>query len=1289
MRSFSKRTIGSLLVVLSQLYSARAQRIVNYIPEVINNGLHYRSIFFSGDEQHGWVVGDEGCILRTENGGKQWDTVNSAPGDNVKKIGRLNKVFFANDLLGWAVGENGAILCSKDGGKHWLPAVQVPGHQNVNSIFFTANLKFGIAACDNAFVWISQDTGKTWIANNNILRQQEHAMLDARISPDGKQLIVCGKYASLVFSDNGGISFKDARIDEISIKSHQEHIYGMQFSADGARGVASCESGHILATVDSGRTWKNTTLPQNPNKNIAGIWTDALQENGWAVTSNGLLYRKLKGDKSWNVLFEFPQNPAPFSSVWFDKAGSTGWICGASGLLLVTHDAGKSWMIKQVPDNQEEPILTATGTLSRLSLDVVGMDRTPDGKLFILVTKQGHVYKSTDTCQSWKLIREGVLYGGLKDTLTSVRYSPGDGLFYIGGNHSRIFYADSVKTGLLYQGTPADKIINQLTAIPGKMMAVGTHGLVLTGSKDHWDKRIVNPGIDLYDVYLSGDGHTWVSGSESKLYEWKKVDNSFRIDSPAVDATNQTLVAVRFAPDKKFGFILSRSYSRESHLYQTTDWGTTWQPNRDFPVNDGLTSIRFGANDKEIWVSSVNGDIYRSVDRGTSWMPVQPRQIYGPLNVIETDPHNNLIIAGDGGTLIRARSTEIPVDTNIVAFRVDKQQLGDSLSIHLNKQDLPYPIDDPQLMVRVTYKDSSNIPGFPPVFLTTTETSTQRARWSKALFPQNRDLEFHMTAGNGWQMFTKKVEIRIGASFWSKWKEFLRWNKPLDHYDDVLKVLSINAGVLLGFYLVLTMILLLLLPRTFISWNEKASPLSFLLPGIWINLFSLLITRENIQRAFVRKFHAEKWNQFQKDRDTRKILEWVTQPVIIDKQVVKPENLLEQIWTKAGPVLVEKDRCHIHISGPAGTGKTSLACSLALTFFGFRPEYRTFYDLFRHKKSEVNPVLPIYINSLDQALDTMIADKIKNTYGHPNVSAVISASLMRNKRILVIIDGLSEMESFKPEFLDPGKGGKDNYLLITTSRIPFGSSAQVQILTQGQSTPVQSLERYSMTGSAQVPDNNAPLLKLLELLQPQKQTPTLLQPQQTFIPGSLIFYGIDILHQAGPASIGETQLLPFFIRIWESYLQSTFDKHPKKAQIIKQLRVLAYYCQGLHKFHINAGGPPQPGRHNLNEHLEETLSVSPQKISLDAINGIIQELQLDALIYSGIIRQSGPIDDYQLSFVIPSLNEFLAAKELLIRRRDNLIENGTYQFIWITSKQSNSFFCELVIELNKTDIGHL
>lgn len=65
------------------------------------------------DANNGVVVGSKGTILRTENGGSTWEKV-TAP--VVKKFLRVN---FINDKTGFIVGGGGTILRTEDKGKTW------------------------------------------------------------------------------------------------------------------------------------------------------------------------------------------------------------------------------------------------------------------------------------------------------------------------------------------------------------------------------------------------------------------------------------------------------------------------------------------------------------------------------------------------------------------------------------------------------------------------------------------------------------------------------------------------------------------------------------------------------------------------------------------------------------------------------------------------------------------------------------------------------------------------------------------------------------------------------------------------------------------------------------------------------------------------------------------------------------------------------------------------------------------------------------------------------------------
>ena len=66
---------------------------------------------FFTDAHHGWVVGMNGKILKTTDGGGYW-----APCMNPVSYTNLTSLFFVDDSTGWAVGLRGTIIKTTDAG---------------------------------------------------------------------------------------------------------------------------------------------------------------------------------------------------------------------------------------------------------------------------------------------------------------------------------------------------------------------------------------------------------------------------------------------------------------------------------------------------------------------------------------------------------------------------------------------------------------------------------------------------------------------------------------------------------------------------------------------------------------------------------------------------------------------------------------------------------------------------------------------------------------------------------------------------------------------------------------------------------------------------------------------------------------------------------------------------------------------------------------------------------------------------------------------------------------------
>jgi photosystem II stability/assembly factor-like uncharacterized protein len=92
-------------------WSAQKNAVVNWNANPLAN------VFFRGPNL-GWVVGSQGTVLHTTNGGTTYTQQRGAPADS-DTMPSLADVKFISDTAGWAVGGEGTIISTTDGGTTW------------------------------------------------------------------------------------------------------------------------------------------------------------------------------------------------------------------------------------------------------------------------------------------------------------------------------------------------------------------------------------------------------------------------------------------------------------------------------------------------------------------------------------------------------------------------------------------------------------------------------------------------------------------------------------------------------------------------------------------------------------------------------------------------------------------------------------------------------------------------------------------------------------------------------------------------------------------------------------------------------------------------------------------------------------------------------------------------------------------------------------------------------------------------------------------------------------------
>lgn len=120
----------------------------------------------------------------------------------------LKNVDFWNDDYGIVVGENGTILCTNNGGNTWIQS-SFPGSNNLNAVSFVDSLHILIVG-DAGTILKSDNAGQSWeiVAVPGV----QHDLLSVDILPDGRG-VACGRMQTILWTENAGLSWSILRYD--------------------------------------------------------------------------------------------------------------------------------------------------------------------------------------------------------------------------------------------------------------------------------------------------------------------------------------------------------------------------------------------------------------------------------------------------------------------------------------------------------------------------------------------------------------------------------------------------------------------------------------------------------------------------------------------------------------------------------------------------------------------------------------------------------------------------------------------------------------------------------------------------------------------------------------------------------------------------------------------------------------------------------------------------------------------------------------------------------------------
>lgn len=613
------------------------------------HGNRINAITFYNNEL-GWAAAEGGIIMRTTNGGTDWEIYDTG------STSAVDAIVFVDEQNGWAGSLNGQILHTSDGGLTWEHQASM-ANGGVRDFHFIDG-QTGWAVGSNNSVYTTEDAGQTWTAYEGIdvdlsgFAQISYHSISFDAAGNG---IMVGRISSnnnLIFrTHDGGETWEDS----FSVDTY----YAVQFVSEATAYMAGVD-GLVRFTADAGDSW-TTRKPESTPTLWHLYFVD--EQTGWVTGSSGNILKTTDGGQTWTD--QRPDDNRETNRAVFALDSDRVFTGGGLGHLMHSEDGGQTWTNYASYDALPPSTIYSV----HFSDEETGWMGSQGGSFW---SPTYELFTTSDAGETWQE-HDGL---ELDFRVQSIHFAGVD-YGWVAGRGGRIMHTDDAGETWADQHSGTEEHLNALFFFDAQTgWAVGDNSTVIytDDGGDTWQEQSAGNTDDLNDIYFIDADTGWLVGDDGII---RKTSDGGATWEVSVSGTSLGLHAVDFA-DHSNGLAVGRN----GIVLRTTDGGSTWT-NRRNPNVRIFNDVHL-LDEQRAWAVDADGFILFTDNLADSWSQASVRAD-NALNSLFVTSSGEAWVAGNNAAVLRN-----PDSDEVITSVLEERTLPQGITL---RQNYPNPFN--------------------------------------------------------------------------------------------------------------------------------------------------------------------------------------------------------------------------------------------------------------------------------------------------------------------------------------------------------------------------------------------------------------------------------------------------------------------------------------------------------------------------------------------------------------------------------------------------------------------